>query len=242
VTTRRRQSTTRRDLVSNQILERAAALFAERGFANTSLQEVADALEISRPALYHYIRSKDDLLAALVHGITQQTAASLGEIAADGDLDPVQKLDRAIRDMVQRIAANPARFRLLVASEEMLPAPLAEEHREARRLALQHLSDVIQSGIDAGALRRVDASIAAFAILGMCNWVAQWYSADRKGAPAPERVADELAAIGIAGLSAEGGASASGDGVASALARLRDDIDDLERRLTRPRARARRSA
>lgn len=238
---RRRQSTVRRDLVSNQILERAAALFAERGFANTSLQEVADALEISRPALYHYIRSKDDLLAALVHGITQQTAASLGKIAGEHELDPLQKLDRAIRDMVRRIAENPARFRLLVASEEMLPAPLAAEHREARRLALHHLSDIVHSGIDAGQLRPADPAIAAFAILGMCNWVAQWYSAEREGAPPPERVADELAAIGIAGLSAEGSATVAGAGVAGAFARLRQDIDDLERRVTRPRARARRS-
>jgi len=230
---RRRPSTTRRDLVSNQILERAAALFAERGFANTSLQEVADALEISRPALYHYIRSKDDLLAALVRGITQQTAASLGEIAGDPELEPLEKLGRAIRDMVLRIAANPARFRLLLASEDMLPEPLAAEHQEARRLALHHLSDIIRTGVDSGELRRVDEAIAAFAVLGMCNWVAQWYSADREGAAAPERLADELAAIGIAGLSADGGAAASADGVATAFESARKALDELERAVTR---------
>ena len=55
--------TARRELVENEIYEQAIRLFAERGFAGTSLQDIADALGITRPALYYYVKSKDELLA-----------------------------------------------------------------------------------------------------------------------------------------------------------------------------------
>src|SRR5213079_854717 len=58
-------TTARRELVENEIYEIAIRLFAERGFAGTSLQDIADALGITRPALYYYVKSKDELLAKL---------------------------------------------------------------------------------------------------------------------------------------------------------------------------------
>src|ERR1700751_1024305 len=56
----------RRRLVEQEILERAAELFAERGFSGATVQDLADALGVSRPALYYYAKSKDVLLEQLV--------------------------------------------------------------------------------------------------------------------------------------------------------------------------------
>jgi AcrR family transcriptional regulator len=61
----------RRELVENEIYEHATRLFAERGFAGTRLQDIADALGITRLALYYYVKSKDELLAKLVTEVTQ---------------------------------------------------------------------------------------------------------------------------------------------------------------------------
>ena len=52
---------TRRELVENEMYEHAIRLFAERGFAGTSLQDIADAMGVTRPALYYYVKSKDEL-------------------------------------------------------------------------------------------------------------------------------------------------------------------------------------
>ena len=60
------RGSTRRELVENEMYEHAARLFAERGFAGTSLQDVADAMGVTRPALYYYVKSKDELLSKLV--------------------------------------------------------------------------------------------------------------------------------------------------------------------------------
>ncbi|MER5436948.1 helix-turn-helix domain-containing protein, partial [Streptomyces sp. NPDC002588] len=57
------RSTSRRELVENEMFEQASRLFAERGFAGTNLGDIAEAMGITRPALYYYVKSKDDLLA-----------------------------------------------------------------------------------------------------------------------------------------------------------------------------------
>lgn len=59
-------STTRRNHMADEILEKAASLFDERGYGNTPLQDIADAVGIARPSLYHYFRSKEVLLTTLV--------------------------------------------------------------------------------------------------------------------------------------------------------------------------------
>jgi AcrR family transcriptional regulator len=229
---RKRQSNTRRELVSQEILERAAALFAERGFSNTNLQDVAQALDISRTALYHYIGGKDELLETLVRGLTLETEQSLKRIAADKQLDPVEKLAAAVRSMATRIANNPARFRLLLVSEGSLPDYLAAEHEQSRRRVLQHLRAILREGIEAGQFRFVDERVAAFALLGMCNWVAWWYSRERPSAPSPDQVADDLAALGVSSLRvADERAPDGAGGVRHALALIRDDLDYLERSL-----------
>jgi len=229
---RKRQSTTRRELVSQEILERAAALFAERGFSDTSLQDVAQALQISRTALYHYVGGKDELLETLVRGLTLETEQSLAQIAADDALDPVAKLSAALRSMATRIANNPARFRLLLVSEGSLPEPLVGEHRQSRRRILRHLQGIVHAGIEAGRFRSVDERVAALGLLGMCNWVAFWYVPGRPRSATAEQVADELAALGVASLRVADDRAPTGEaGVRHAVALLREDVDYLQRML-----------
>lgn len=66
--------------MESQIMEEATRLFADRGFAGTSLQDIADATGLTRPALYHYFGSKEELLSRLVSELTEGPADELGEI------------------------------------------------------------------------------------------------------------------------------------------------------------------
>jgi AcrR family transcriptional regulator len=218
--TRKRKSTTRRDLVANRILDEAASLFAERGFSETSLQEVADALEISRTALYHYIGGKDELLATLVRGMAQQSAEAL---------EPLEKLRQVALSMTTRIGSSPARFRMLLLSEGSIAEPIASEHHKARRRILEAVSDIIEQGVASGDLRPVDTHVAAFALLGMCNWVAWWFQPDRPRGQTPESIAETIAEITINGLRTGEGDPSNGTNAADrALARIRSDLNSLE--------------
>jgi AcrR family transcriptional regulator len=225
----RQQTNKRRELVATQILEEAAALFAKKGFAATSLQDVAEALGISRTALYHYIGNKDDLLAQLVHGLTQETAEELERFRDSDELEPAPKLAAAVRGMALRIARNPSRFRLLLMSEPSLEGVLAEQHADARRRALAALTAIIEEGVQSGVLRPVDAHLAAFSVLGMCNWIAWWHRVGDER-HAPDEIAQAMADVALSGLGAASGRSAptKGDPVEHALDLVREDLQSLE--------------
>jgi AcrR family transcriptional regulator len=222
-------SSTRRDLVEKQIMERATALFAERGFAGTSLQEIADAIGLTRPALYHYVASKDELLGRLVNEITEQPAG----IHEHNDLEPADRLHQMVTASALHQVAAPERFRLMIRSEAELPEPLSREYERSRRQVLKEFVRAIQDGIDAGAFRPVDPRLAALGIIGMINWIAWWYRPDRDGTG--ESVAANLADMAVDSVLHERQASLSGDGATAAIAALRQNLDYLEQHVNASR-------
>jgi AcrR family transcriptional regulator len=219
-------TTARRELVENEIYEHAIRLFAERGFAGTSLQDIADALGVTRPALYYYVKSKDELLAKLAADVAGGSAAQITELARRPDLDAAGKLREIVRLTALRQATQPERFRLLIRSEAELPAELSDAYNTSRRAVLRAVTSVIEDGIRAGRFRPVDARIAALGVIGMWNWVAWWFRPDRDNADA---VADQLADMAIAALQRADHRIPDGEGPAAALKMLRQDIDHLER-------------
>jgi AcrR family transcriptional regulator len=223
------QGTARRDLVANEIYEQATRLFAERGFAGTSLQDIAEAVGLTRPALYYYVKSKDELLAKLVTEVTEGSAASIGAIARRADLDPAAKLHAIAKIGVQRQAEHAAQFRLLILSEADLPAELAAAHEAGRRAVLKSIARVIDQGIEEGVFRPVDARIAALGVLGMNNWVAWWFKPG--GRDSIEKISDELADMAVAALRNTRDRTVADAGPAGVLKLLRQDLDRLERLL-----------
>src|ERR1700730_12122523 len=109
---RPRTSSSRRELVMSEILEHATRLFAERGYDGTTLQDIADAIGITRPGLYNYISSKEQLLAALVRDVTENTAHIIRAARLRTDLSSTRKLRAVVRALVLQRAAAPERFRV----------------------------------------------------------------------------------------------------------------------------------
>jgi AcrR family transcriptional regulator len=170
--TRTAKTSVRRELIENEIIQHASRLFAERGFAGTSLQDVAEAMGITRPALYYYVKSKDELLARLVTEITQGGAAEIRAIATDDARDARTKLGDIAGLIAGQRASDPARFLLLVRSESELPPELAKANETVKRDTLRMLIEVIEQGMTSGEFRPVEPRTTALAIVDMCNWVA----------------------------------------------------------------------
>lgn len=219
--------TTRRGLIENEIYEHATRLFADRGFAGTTLQDIADALGVTRPALYYYFKSKDEILAKLVHEITETSAEDLHEIARQDPASATVKLRAIAYSTASRIAVHADRFRLLVMSEAELPQEIARAHLEARRAVLAVFIDVLEEGIRSGEFRPIDARTAALGILGTCNWVAWWH---RPGDDV-DAVADTLADMAVASVARAEHRRPEVEGPAGVLSLMREDIAHLEQLL-----------
>ena len=224
---RRDRGALRRGLVEQQIYDQATELFAARGFAGTSFQDIADAVGLTRPALYHYVKSKEDLLGRLVAEITEDSAASIEAIVRHTELDSAGLLREVVATLARRQGEHAARFRLIIRSEADLPEEVAATHVENRRAILRSLATLIDHGIADGSFRPVDARVAALGILGMVNWVAWWFN------PASEdnldAISAQLADSAVAGLLDVNGSGV--EGPRAVIAAMRANLDRLERTL-----------
>jgi AcrR family transcriptional regulator len=222
----RGRSSTRRDLVESQIIAEATRLFAERGFSGTSLKAIADATGLTRPALYHYVKNKDEILAKLVTELAEGPARALRAIRRQSDLSAAQQLREMAHAIALQQATEPTKFQLLIRSEADLPAELVGPYNKSRRDVLHEFVGVIEAGISSGQFRPVDARVAALAIIGQCNWVAWWH---HPGTPEENaRVADTIADLAVASLESSDDADPKVDPRARALGRLKRDVEYLE--------------
>lgn len=223
----RKSPTSRRRLVEREVLEKAAEVFARKGFAGTNLQDVADELGLSRGAIYYYYKDKDALLSALVEDVAVRAMEQVREMAKGDFASHAERLAAVVRSRTLGLLSRPNRMRLLVQSESDLPEPVASKHIKAKRQILDLQTELVQAGIDAGEFRPLDARMTAFALLGMVNWAAWWYQPE--GRFSVEAIADFFVDCSLAMVLREPAEAGGAMTLGSAIARLRADLDRLER-------------
>lgn len=182
---------TRNDAQRQAILDAACLLFIDRGFGGTNINDIADAVGVSRTALYYYFPSKETMLAALTEDVTEKASHLAQTVSRRDKLPPNEALRQLVLQHAGLILAHPLQFRVVERSETSLPEPHRTVASAARRAVLDHFVRVIQRGIDAGDFRDVNAHVAAFAVIGMCNWCAWWF--DPAGNVPAEGVAASIA-------------------------------------------------
>jgi AcrR family transcriptional regulator len=161
----------------DEVVREAAALFDQRGYHATSMEEIADAVGLRKPTLYHYFRSKDEIL----HGIHEEFIDLLiarQERRARTAMPPPQLLLEAMGDILELMETHRGHVRVFFEHHRELPE--AEQAAiVAKRDAYERaVAETIQRGVDDGDLRPVDVRLATLALFGVCNWAYQWYSAE----------------------------------------------------------------
>lgn len=168
---------------------RAAAvkLFATKGFHGTGIRDLAQEAELSSASLYHYMGTKEDLLAEIMRTALNRLLAAAHEATA-GVGDPVRRLRTLVALHVLAHAVEPAETRVVDNEVDVL-SPAAREPVVALRDAYERLwAATIDEGVAAGAFRVEHPAVTRIALLEMCSSVARWYS------PRGPLALDELAA------------------------------------------------
>jgi AcrR family transcriptional regulator len=213
-----------REILTSVLLDKAAGLFEARGFASTSLQDIADAVGLSRPSMYHYFRSKEALLQQLVQGVTLPITTIFDHLDDAADQSPLDKIRDVAQRLVMWVIDPTMHFRLIERTENELPAHIASPHRVAKRRVFDGMVKLIEAAIGSGEVRAVDPRIASFAILGMCNWTASWYSS--KGPLSAKQIAAEIAELAVASVRR---ADRNGSDVHSITGDIRAQLDLIDR-------------
>lgn len=217
----------RKELVREQLIDIAARLFDRKGYAQTSINDIAQAIGLGRSAVYHYFRNKEEILAALVEAEALTPSHQLQRLMEQPHLMPSERLRRAIVDGIQRRLSPGSRFILLSRIEDQIPAELGPLYNKGRRDIYEFYVHCIRDGIAAGEFRRTDPKIAAFAVIGMANWTSRWYSPS--GPRTPKEIGEIIADMALQGLRARESSPLDHEEVRGHIAALRDQIDRIER-------------
>jgi AcrR family transcriptional regulator len=184
-----------------QIFIEAVRIFKEKGYHATSVQDIADAVGLQKGSLYHYISSKEELLLKIFERSTGALTQQLQEILAS-DLSPTDKLERAIDAHLIALTTQLDLYTVYLSERRVLTGRIHSQVRTEAERTARLLEQIIQEGIDAGDFRATDSKMAAHAILGMCNWLYQWYSpTGRLTAEQIASIFSDLVIFGLAGHS-----------------------------------------
>jgi len=184
--------------VEARIRDAAVKLFAERGFDATSVQEIVDAAAVTKGALYHYFRSKDDLLYEVYHAMLGEQLAHLDAILAAGQ-PPAQALRAIIVDLVETTTARLAEAAVFAREMHRLAAEPMAALRAERRRYHEAVRDLVARGQASGAFARTaSADTVTLVVFGIVHQLPQWYRPD--GPKSPGQLASELADFILAGL------------------------------------------
>jgi TetR/AcrR family transcriptional regulator, cholesterol catabolism regulator len=157
------------------ILRTAARIFAEKSYHSTSMRDISRETNVSLAGLYHYCKSKEELLFLIQDNcfgrVLERLEQRLDEIA-----DPVMKLRIFIENHLSFFAANMAEMKVLSHEAESLQGDL-HAHVSTRKDKYAKLARGILREIrDAEDHKSpVDLTVATYALFGMMNWIYNWY-------------------------------------------------------------------
>jgi AcrR family transcriptional regulator len=167
------------DSVPQRLVQAAAQLFAEKGFENTSVQEIVDAVGMTKGAMYHYFTSKDDLLYEIYARLLRMQTAHLESIAqSDGPVE--DRLHALVVDLVRTTLANIQDVTIFVRSLHLLSDERRAEIHAARRNYATRFRDLIEEGQRLGTLRSdgMPVDLRAYHFFGALHWMHMWYRPD----------------------------------------------------------------
>jgi len=193
--TRRRQIETRR----RQIEDAASTLFRERGYAATSVRDIAKALDIRGASLYAHVSSKEDVLWSIVSRAADrfERAADVS-LAATAGTDPAARLGAFVRAHV-RVVAGDVEHATAFVSEWRHLSLARRDTILARRDAYEgRVRELVRDGMATGVFAMTDSSIAATFLLTALNGIAGWYRPD--GIISPDQLADLYADLAVRSL------------------------------------------
>ena len=181
------------------IIKEAAQLFKEKGFGGSSMRDLAERVGIEAASMYNHIRSKDEILEAICFGLAEAYAAQLAEVVAT-NLSYPDKIEALIAFHVQMVIEQPNAVSVLNNDWKFLNSEQMTRFKAQRKQYENEFAALISKGIEAGAFKPVNVSIALFTILSSLRWVELWYKPTR--GVSKNDLAKDISAILMNGIKA----------------------------------------
>jgi len=193
----------RYDQKLEHILRTSARIFAEKSYHSTSMRDISRETSVSLSGLYHYCKSKEELLFLIQDHCFGRVLESF-EQRVKGVDDPFARLHIFIENHLSFFAANMAEMKVLSHEAESLEGDLhkhvstkKDKYAKLARRILRELQE------EQAANTRVDLTVATYALFGMMNWIYNWY--DPRGKLSVAQLVDNITRLFLRGFLSESG-------------------------------------
>lgn len=162
-----------------QILQKAAKMFKEKGFAAASMREIGSELGMEAASLYHHIKSKEEILETICFEMADELTLAISEVN-DIYFNAEEKLRLAIQKHVLIITNNTDKSAVFLHEWRSLSEPKLTEFKTLRDAYENELKVIIDEGVKEDIFGDIDQKFATLTILSTLNWINEWYSPQGK--------------------------------------------------------------
>jgi AcrR family transcriptional regulator len=178
----------RREVKRDAVILAAARAFQERGYHNTSLDDLAGILRVTKPTLYHYVANKEAILFECFRtGLDQIRTGFVAAERSDGTA--LDKLAIVVRHYAAAITSDFGWCMVRAEDQDLSPA-MGRRIKALKSEIDQGLRRLVRAGVEDGSIRDCDPKMVAFALAGSLNWIGHWYRRDES--LTPEQIADQF--------------------------------------------------
>ncbi len=181
-------------LKRDRIVSAAVDLFYRNGYERTTLEEVADSLNVTKPFIYAHFASKADLLAEICIRAIRHVHGALNQILNE-EGSHADRLQRIVREFLTAVLDNQAHAVIYSREETELKTADRDAINGLRRSFDRQLVDLLEAGMHAGEFTIDDIGVTALAIGGIVGWAPVWYRPN--GRLSKEELTQKLAALAL---------------------------------------------
>jgi AcrR family transcriptional regulator len=179
------------------ILRRAAAMFREKGFAATSMRDLAEMVGIEAASLYNHIRSKNEILEAICFDVANIFFTNMETVEISGKKS-IAKIEDLLRFHIRQMVENYEEVYVSDREWKHLEEPYLSNFQSQRRNYRKKFAAIIEDGIEKNEIRKIDAPTAVLIILHAISGIESWHRSKAK--ISAEELEDNMLKIMIDGL------------------------------------------
>ncbi len=168
-----RERVREREIKREAVIRAAAHAFNRKGYHNTSLDDIAAALDVTKPTVYYYVSNKEQLLFECFVAGVEQIRAAFREVK-QLKVPARERLKAVLRHYGEAVASEFGWC--MVRAEEQDLSPAMSGHIKALKSEIdQGIRRLLREGVQDGSIHPCDPKMTAFALAGALNWIAHWY-------------------------------------------------------------------
>ncbi len=179
------------------ILRRAAAMFREKGFAATSMRDLAEMVGIEAASLYNHIRSKNEILEAICFDVANIFNTNIESIEISSQ-NSIQKIENLLRFHIRQMVENYEEVYVCDREWKHLDEPYLSNFQTQRRNYRKKIAAIIEEGITRNEIKKIDAPTAVLIILHAVSGIESWHRSKAK--ISAQELEDNMVMIMIDGL------------------------------------------